>query len=244
MQALVDGLVGSRQAAAAGGHFEEIAARAIHFADEIDEPQVVLAIAGGLDQDSAGAVAEQDARGAVGIVDDAAHGIGADHEDLPVRAGGHQVRARGEAVDESGAGGDEIESPGATRADAVLHQAGGGGEEVVRRDRADDDGVELGRCPCRAAARAHLAASMAMSEVAISGPAMWRSRIPVRLHDPLVVGLDHLFEVLVGEHAGRSVAPQRADFGLGQVCPFLQKFRVTHPGVESVTKGACARYPG
>ena len=118
VQALVDGFVGSRQAAAAGGHLEEIAARAVHLADEIDEAQVVFAIAGGLDQHGAGAVAEQDAGGAVGVVDDAAHGIGADDQDLAVRAGGHQVRARGEAVDESGAGGDEIESPGAARANA------------------------------------------------------------------------------------------------------------------------------
>ena len=45
VQPLVDGLVRGRQAAAAGGHFEEIAARAIHLAQEIDETAAVLAIA-------------------------------------------------------------------------------------------------------------------------------------------------------------------------------------------------------
>ncbi len=36
------------------------------------------------------------------------------------------------------------------------------------------------------------------------------------VHNPLVVGLDHFLQVLVGEKAGRGVAPQRADFRLGQ----------------------------
>ena len=62
------------------------------------------------------------------------------------------------------------------------------------------------------------------------------------VYDPLVVGRDHFFEVLVGEHAGRRVAPQRADLGLEQGSPFVQKFRVTHPGVESATTGAGTRY--
>ena len=160
-----------------------------------------------------------------------------------MRAGGHQASARGEAVYEAGAGGDEIESPGATRANGVLHQAGGGGEEVVRRDRADDDGVELGR---RHAALGEGAFGGLNGHVGSGhlGPHDMALADSGAIHDPLVVGLDHLFEVLVGEHARRSVAPQRADFGLGQVCPFLQKLRVTHPRVESVTKGACARYPG
>ena len=41
---------------------------------------------------------------------------------------GHQVGAGGEAVDEAGTGGDQVEAPGAARAESVLHQAGGGRE--------------------------------------------------------------------------------------------------------------------
>ena len=73
---------------------QELAAGAIHFAQEIDESQAVFAVLGGFEQHGAGAVAEQHAGGAVGVVDDAAHGIGADHQHLLVRAGGHQVGAR------------------------------------------------------------------------------------------------------------------------------------------------------
>ena len=82
------------------------------------KPQAVFALAGRFDQHGAGAVAEQDAGGAVGVIDDAAHGVGADHQHLSVRAGGHQVGAGGGAVDEAGAGRDQVESPGAPRADA------------------------------------------------------------------------------------------------------------------------------
>jgi hypothetical protein len=89
---LVDGLVGRRQAAAAGRHDEGIAARAIDLAHEIDEAQMAVAIlSAGSINTGASAVAEQDAGGAVGVIDDAAHGVGADHQHLLVRAGGHQV---------------------------------------------------------------------------------------------------------------------------------------------------------
>ena len=73
----------------------------------------LFALFGRLDQHGARAIAEQHAGGAVGVVDDAGHGVGADHQDLLVRAGGHQVRARGSAVDKSRAGRDQIEAPGA-----------------------------------------------------------------------------------------------------------------------------------
>ena len=46
---------------------------------------------------------------------------------------------------------------------------------------------------------------------------MWRSEIPVRSQNPLVVGVDHLLEILIGQHAGRYVASERADFRCGQI---------------------------
>ena len=36
------------------------------------------------------------------------------------------------------------------------------------------------------------------------------------LHDPLVVRIDELFQVLIGEHSRRRIAPERADFRLWQ----------------------------
>ena len=53
----------------------------------------VLALRGGFDEHGAGAVAEQDAGGAVRVIEDAAHGVGADHQDLLVGSGRHQAGA-------------------------------------------------------------------------------------------------------------------------------------------------------
>ena len=39
----------------------------------------------------------------------------------------------------------------------------------------------------------------AISEVAISGSAMCRSLIPTRRQDPFVVGVHHLFQIVVGQ---------------------------------------------
>ena len=44
---------------------------------------------------------------------------------------------------------------------------------------------------------------------------------PDAFHDPLVVGVDQLFQVLLGQHVGRSVAAERSDFRLGQCGLFL-----------------------
>jgi hypothetical protein len=57
------------------------------------------------------------------------------------------------------------------------------------------------------------------------------------LHDPLVVGGNHLFQVLIREDAGRRIAPQRRDFGPWQCfCPF-KEFRVTHLGYTAHKSG-------
>ena len=58
VQTLVHGLVGSWQAAAAGGHLEGVPARAVDFAQEIEEAEVFLAVPHRLDQHGAGAIAK------------------------------------------------------------------------------------------------------------------------------------------------------------------------------------------
>ena len=65
-------------------------------------------------------------------------------------------------------------------------------------------------------ASAQRAASIAMSEVAISGAGDVALADAGPLQDPLVVGLDHLFQILVGENARRRIAAERGDFRLWQ----------------------------
>ncbi len=65
-------------------------------------------------------------------------------------------------------------------------------------------------------ASAHWAASMAMSEVAMSGVGDVALADTGALENPLVVGLYQLFEVLIGEDTRRGIATERGDFGLWQ----------------------------
>ena len=57
----------------------------------------------------------------------------------------HESRRRRQRVGEAGAGGAEVEAPRPGRADLVLQQARGAREHRVRRRRADDDHVDVGR---------------------------------------------------------------------------------------------------
>ncbi len=139
MKPLFNGFTTGRQTAAAGGHLEEIGASAIDLVLEIDEAALVA----GFDQHGARAVAKNDAGGSVLVIDDAGHGVGADHQHLFMGSALHQVGGGGQSINESGAGGYQIESPGSLGANLVLDQAGGGREEHVGRDGADEDGVKV-----------------------------------------------------------------------------------------------------
>ena len=127
-----------------------------------------------------------------------------------MRARLNQVSGGGESVDETGAGRDQIESPGVLCAELMLHQAGRGGKHHVGRNGADQDRVELTAidatlCQRRASRfdRHVRGGDVRGGDVALGNPDA--------LQDPFVAGLDHLFEIVVGEHAGRHVAAQGAD---------------------------------
>ena len=65
-----------------------------------------------LEEDGSCAVAEDNAGGAVGVVDDAGHDVGTDDEDLFLHAGLDEFGADLKGVREAGAGGGEIKAPG------------------------------------------------------------------------------------------------------------------------------------
>ena len=106
-----------------------------------------------------------------------------------MRAGHHQVRAHVETVQKAGTGGDQIETPGALGSDAVLHQAGGGGEQVVGRDRADDDCFDLRRVHAALRQRAPRGLNRHVGGSHLRGGdvALTDARA---LHDPLIVRVD------------------------------------------------------
>ena len=82
VEALVDGLVRGGHAAAAGGHAQRRAAAAVDLVREADDSR--LSRLRHREHHGAGAVAEEDARRAIGVVDDARHDVGADDERVVV----------------------------------------------------------------------------------------------------------------------------------------------------------------
>ncbi len=127
-------------------------------------------------------------------------------------AGGDELRSRLHCINESGAGGGEIESPNALGAELVLNQASSGGEEHVRRNRADNDGIDiagsetaLGECPLRGLDREIAGGYAFVDDVAFADADAGEN--------PVIVGVDHFFEVGVGEKAGRHVGAEGADLG-------------------------------
>ena len=164
-----------------------------------------------LHQHRSGAVAEQDAGAAIGVIDDAAHGVGSNYQHFLVCAAAHQVRGSGQAVNEARAGCNQVESPGAFGSQPVLYEARCRGEEHVRRNGANQDRVELCgidtaliECPsCRLDGQ-------------IGGRGIWRRDVtfgdPGPSENPLVRCLDHLLQILIREHPLGNVAAERADF--------------------------------
>ena len=207
---LVDGVVRGRMEAATGRHHERTAAGAIDFVMEIDHAQ--FALRSGLDEDCAGAVAEEDAGGAVGVVDDGRHGVGADDEDFFVLARLDELATHLQGVDEAGAGGGDVESPGAFGAEAILHETGGGGEEHVGGDGADDDDFDIGG----------IDAALGEAEFGgfyshVAGGHAGLDDVPLLNADaggdPLIGGFNHFFQIGVGEKARRRPGSEGADFG-------------------------------
>ncbi len=96
----------------------------------------------GLDDEGAGAVAEEDAGGAIGVVDKAGEGVGADDEDAIVDTGLDELATGGEGVDETRTGSAEIEGAGIA-AEFGLDQACLGDKELVGCAGADDDEVDV-----------------------------------------------------------------------------------------------------
>src|SRR5439155_11236182 len=79
------------------------------------------------DDHGARSVAEDHARRAIGPVDEARDRLGADERDLAHRPRRHEASRDGEPVDKAGARRAEVEDRSLSRAEAFLHETGGGG---------------------------------------------------------------------------------------------------------------------
>ena len=87
------------------------------------------------DYGRSGAVAKEHAGAAIGPVGDPAEEFDPDDQDIPAEPGGDGLRGLGQPVDKARTAGGQIEGRRLLRAEAVLEQAGRGGEDHVRSDR-------------------------------------------------------------------------------------------------------------
>ena len=154
-----------------------------------------------------GAVAEQDAGRAVAPVEQAREHLGSDHQHRLGKPGGDLRVALRQCVDEAGAGRREVVPGHVVGADPLADQRRSGREVVVGAGGRGHDQVELGRVDGGALDRqpCGLGAERCRGVAGCGDPPFADAGA---LRDPLVAGVDHGGDLVVGHHAVRHV---RAD---------------------------------
>ena len=177
---------------------------------EVDQPDLTLF--GRFDQDRTGAIAENDAGRAVGIVDDRRHGVRTDDQNLGVDPGLDQLGSHLKRVKKTGASCGKVEAPRTVGAELVLNQAGGGGEQHVGSYGGDDHHLHLvgldpplGKAAARCFDRHITGRHAGFHQVALANAQT--------LHDPLIGGVYHFCQIGIIEDARRHIGSQSADFG-------------------------------
>ncbi len=98
----------------------------------------------GLQHHGAGAVAEEDAGAAIGIVEELAHRLGADDQATSGGAARDEAVGDRQGIDEARAHGLDVEGGADRGADLLLHQGGGSRKGHVGCGGGDDDHVNIG----------------------------------------------------------------------------------------------------
>ncbi len=175
---------------------------------KVDEPDRLVFRR--FEQDRTRSIAKDDAGRAIGVVDDRRHHVGADHQHFLVRSGRDELRSSLQRVNKRRTSRRDIESPDILRAEFVLHQTSGRGKKHVGRNGPHDNRIEIGRLDAALGERflRRLDRQIAGRNSLVHDVTFANADA---LHDPLIVGIDHLFEVGVGEKAGWNVGAESAD---------------------------------
>src|SRR5512133_683742 len=188
---------------------EQVGLRSVGTEHEAADAELELAAG---DDRGAGAVAEEHGRRAIVVVDDAAEGLGAAHEHDRGAPGLDEGGGLIEAVEEARAGRVEVDRRGALGADDAGHLGREARRHAVGRESGDDDVVDLGAgAPGvvegqQAGARRQVGERLVALEVATLADAG-------AAHDPLVVGVQALLEVRVGDDVIGQGGPDAEDAG-------------------------------
>src|SRR5262249_60996468 len=95
----------------------------------VDDPELFV----WFDEHRARGVAEQHASGAIGVIDDCRHLVGADDDDFPRLSGLDELRGHGERIDEAGACGLYVEAADRSDTAHLADQIGGRTETEIPR---------------------------------------------------------------------------------------------------------------
>ncbi len=192
-----------RQAGSAGGDLEGVGIAAV-VAERVGE--YAASLRDGRHDGSSGGIAEEDAGASVLPVGDLGECLGSDYECAVVGFCGEQRGGRREPVDEAGASHEDVEGrrPGGSK--GLLEKGGSAGEEGIGGHGGDDDQVEIGGFDAGA-----FEGRTSGGEAEIGGGNVRVGDAPFydagASADPLVRGINHLFEVEVGQHTRRRVGP-------------------------------------
>ena len=210
---------------------EQVGLRAVGAEHEAADAELELAAG---DDHGAGAVAEEHGRRAVVVVDDAAERLGAAHEHDRRAAGLDERGGLVEAVEEAGAGGVEVDRRGALGADDAGDLGREARRDAVGREGRDDDVVDLGAGAPGVVEREQAGARRQVGErlVALEVAALADAGAA---HDPLVVGVQALLEVAVGDDVVGQRGADAEDAG-GHAAPAL--------GRQAPGDGGCGRVLG
>lgn len=166
----------------------------------------------GFEDRGASAIPKDHARGPIRVVDDRRHNIRADRQYSLLGSAGNQLRSDLYRVKKCRARCRKVESPRPLRPELVLHNTGRRREKHVGRYRPHDDyfdlsGIEptLRQSFFRRRNRKVAGGNPFLDDVPFSNP---NSR-----QDPFVVGIDHPFQVGIGEKARRHIGAQSTNLG-------------------------------
>mmetsp|Transcript_10937 Transcript_10937/g.44067 ORF Transcript_10937/g.44067 Transcript_10937/m.44067 type:complete len:290 (+) Transcript_10937:593-1462(+) len=196
---------------------------------------------------SAAPVSEEDARPAVAPVDVSGQDVGSDDQHVFVLAAADEVNAVDDADDEAAARGGEVDGQGVRRADGGLHRARGA-EEVVGGGGGEEDEVEIFRGDARRRERLLGRLRGEGGEGFVAGDDVPLADAGARA-DPLVVGVDELGEVVVGEVLRRDGHPDAGDLrprggesrAGNERRPAGARYQRGPPGVRRLTRAAGLR---
>ena len=208
---VVDGEIRGRASRTAGLHTEEGHALTVGAEVAVFPTEV---FGGGLNEHGTGAVTEDGAGGAIGVIDDARHLVGADYDHFLVATALNHGRSHVHGEEETAACGLKVDAEGIFHAQTAYNDARRGGERIVGRGGSENQAFDLLRVGTGLfqqllnglARHVRCAQTLFVEDAALFDTDA--------RHDPLVVGVDHTRKFFVVEDVFGHESAHAGDNGI------------------------------